>query len=247
MQPLIEINNMSFSYIGINNNRFSVFNDFSLEINKGERIGLIGANGAGKSTFLRILIGLLPDFDGLIKIDSERLDKRSVESIRKKVGYVFQDSDSQLFMTTVSEDIAFGPKNMGLTKEDVDRRVEEAILKTRISDIADRHVYKLSGGQKKLAAIATVLSMSPEIILMDEPSAGLDPANRENLSNVLKDLTNTQIIASHDLDFIYDTCERVVLLSKGEVVADGSCDEILRNEKLLLDNGLRLPLSFRFT
>ncbi len=247
MQHLIEINNMSFSYIGANNNLFSVFSDFNLTVNEGERIGLIGANGAGKSTFLRILIGLLPDFDGLIKIDSERLDKRSVESIRKKVGYVFQDSDSQLFMTTVRDDIAFGPKNMGLTKEDVDRRVEEAILKTRISDIADRHVYKLSGGQKKLAAIATVLSMSPEIILMDEPSAGLDPANRENLSNVLKDLTNTQIIASHDLDFIYDTCERVVLLSKGEVVADGSCDEILRNEKLLLDNGLRLPLSFRFT
>lgn len=245
MPSLIEINNMSFSYSGING-EFPVFNNLNLLIEKGEKIGLIGANGAGKSTFLRILIGLLSDFTGKINIDTKELNRKNVDDIREKVGYVFQDSDSQLFMSTVWEDVAFGPQNKGLSEEEVNTCVKEALIKTRIENLASKQVFKLSGGQKKLASIATVLSMKPEIILMDEPSVALDPANRENLVNVLRSLKNTQIIASHDLDFIYDTCDRVILLSNGVIVADGTTDDILKNKYILENNGLRLPLSFRF-
>lgn len=245
MQSLIEINNLSFTYVKENNSSH-VFKNLNMSVEKGEKIGLIGCNGAGKSTFLRILIGLLTEFEGNIYIDSVELDKNNIGKVREKVGYVFQDSDSQLFMSKVWEDVAFGPQNKGLSDEEVEKCVKAALEKTKIEQLYDRHVFKLSGGQKKLAAIATVLSMNPEIILMDEPSAALDPANRENLVNVLNEIDNTQIIASHDLDFIYDTCDRVVLISKGGIVADGTKDEILRNEELLRGNGLRLPLSFRF-
>ena len=245
MPSLIEINNMSFSYSGING-EFPVFNNLNLLVEKGEKIGLIGANGAGKSTFLRILIGLLSDFTGKIYIDTKELNKKNIDEIREKAGYVFQDSDSQLFMSTVWEDVAFGPQNKGLSEDEVNSCVKEALIKTRIENLSSKQVFKLSGGQKKLASIATVLSMKPEIILMDEPSVALDPANRENLVNVLRSLKNTQIIASHDLDFIYDTCDRVILLSNGVIVADGTTDDILKNKYILEKNGLRLPLSFRF-
>lgn len=171
-----------------------------------------------------------------------QLTKKNLPLIRQKTGYVFQDSNNQLFMTTVYEDVAFAPRNYGLPQTEVDRRVTAALNQVYISDLKNKQIYKLSGGEKKLAAIAGILSMTPDIILMDEPSAALDPKNRRNLIHILNELPQTKLIASHDLDFILDTCSRVLLLSHGELIADGPACEILGNQELLEANSLELPL-----
>ena len=158
-------------------------------------------------------------------------------------GYVFQDSDSQLFLSTVEEDVAFGPKNYGLSEEEVEKRVTDALEKVHITGLRRKSNYKLSGGEKKLAAIATILSMEPDIIIMDEPSIALDPRNRRNLIGILDEIKALKIITSHDLDFVMDTCERVVLLDEGRIIADGPSDTILKDKELLESHGLELPLS----
>ena len=158
--------------------------------------------------------------------------------------YVFQDSDSQLFLSTIYEDVAFAPRNYGLSPKEVEERVNAALQAVHIEDIKNKPIYKLSGGQKKLASIATILSMKPELILLDEPSVALDPKNRRNLIHILNELDVLKIIASHDLDFIYDTCERTILLADGKIVKEGKTEEILLNKELLEQNGLELPLSF---
>ena len=168
----------------------------------------------------------------------------ALNHIREHIGYVFQDSDSQLFMTTVEEDIAFGPQNYGLSPEEVEKRVAHALELTHIEDLRKKQIYKLSGGEKKLAAIATILSMEPDIVLMDEPSVALDPKNRRHLINLLNEMEPMKIIASHDLDFILDTCERTILMWEGEIIADGPTSEILTNEELLDSHGLELPLRY---
>ena len=162
---------------------------------------------------------------------------------------MFQDSDSQLFMNTVEEDVAFGPLNYGFSREEAENSVREALRKTHMEELAGRHIYRLSGGEKKLAAIAGILALQQDngIILMDEPSVSLDPANRENLIEVIRELKGAKLLASHDLDFIYDTCERTILFSGGKIVYDGDTKKLLRDRKLLEENGLRLPLSFRFS
>ena len=169
--------------------------------------------------------------------------KENLSHIREHVGYVFQDSDSQLFLSTVEEDVAFGPKNYGLSDEEVKRRVEEALEKVHITHLRGKHNYKLSGGEKKLAAIATILSMEPDIIIMDEPSIALDPRNRRNLIGILNEISALKIITSHDLDFIMDTCSRALLLDEGRIIADGDVKEVLTDKKLLEEHGLELPLS----
>ncbi len=169
-------------------------------------------------------------------------EKKNLATIREKIGYVFQDSDSQLFMTTAYDDIAFGPRNYGLSEDEVEKRVEHAMKMTGIEHLRDKQIYKMSGGEKKLVSIATVLSMEPEIILMDEPSNSLDPRNRRALINILNSYEGLKIIASHDLDMILDTCETAVLLSGGEMIVMGSAEEILSNRELMEANGLELPL-----
>ena len=223
-----------------------VLKDITFTAHEKDCIGLIGANGAGKSTLLRLLVGLNLDYEGSIRIEEMPVIKEMLPKIREKIGYVFQDSDSQLFMSTVYEDVAFAPRNYGMVEDEVVQRTMDALRKTQIEDLKDRHIYRLSGGQKKLASIATVLSMGAEILLMDEPSAALDPGNRRHLINILNDLQGVKIIASHDLDFIYDTCGRTILLADGKIVKDGKTEEILKDRKLLEENGLELPLSFRF-
>ena len=146
-------------------------------------------------------------------------------------------------MTTVYEDVAFAPRNYGLSEEEVDRRVQSALEAVHIAHLKDKPIYQLSGGEKKLVSIATILSMTPDIILMDEPSVALDPQNRRNLIRVLNEFNHLKIIASHDLDFIWDTCKRVILMAEGQIIADGPVEEILRNQELLEKNGLELPLS----
>ncbi len=245
MKQIIEIENLRFCY----QKEHYVLSDIGLSVAEGESVGIIGANGAGKSTFLRILTGLLPEYEGQIRIAGLSLERKNYGEIRRKLGYVFQDSDSQLFMNTVEEDVAFGPGNYGFSGTEVKEAVRTALEKTRIEKLAKRHVYRLSGGEKKLAAIAGILALQQDegVILMDEPSASLDPANRENLIRVIKELKGAKLLASHDLDFIYDTCARTILLSGGKIAYDGETEKILRDRELLEKNGLRLPLSFRFT
>jgi cobalt/nickel transport system ATP-binding protein len=172
----------------------------------------------------------------------QAVNKKNLNEIRKKTGYVFQDSDSQLFMSTVFEDVAFGPRNYGVPEPEVKKRVMEALNKVHIEELRDRQIYRMSGGQKKLASIATILSMEPEIILLDEPSIALDPKNRRNLIGILNEMPETKIIASHDLDMILDTCDETILLADGSVVSSGPTEEILKNKELLEKYGLELPL-----
>lgn len=235
----INIENLTFAY----QKQHPILKGISLNAGENESIGIIGANGVGKSTFLKILVGLNLDFEGSIRVEEIPLEKKMLAKIREKIGYVFQDSDSQLFMTTVYEDVAFAPRNYGLSEEEVDRRVQSALETVHIAHLKDKPIYQLSGGEKKLVSIATILSMTPDIILMDEPSVALDPQNRRNLIRVLNEFNHLKIIASHDLDFIWDTCKRVILMAEGQIIADGPVEEILRNQELLEKNGLELPLS----
>ncbi|MCQ2406804.1 MAG: energy-coupling factor ABC transporter ATP-binding protein [Oscillospiraceae bacterium] len=234
----IDIEKLSFSY----DKDRRILDNISLQIGENESVGLVGANGVGKSTLLKLLVGLNTGFEGNIRIEEIPVTKNTLPRIREKLGYVFQDSDSQLFMSTVYEDVAFGPRNYGLPSEEVDRRVMDALRMTGIEHLKDKHVYKMSGGEKKLASIATILSMTPDIILMDEPSVALDPQNRRKLINILNSFTHLKIIASHDLDMILDTCSRTVLMSGGRVIFDGKTEEVLSNKELLEANGLELPL-----
>lgn len=235
----IEISNLSFQY----DKSGKILDNITLTANEHDAIGLVGANGAGKSTLLKLLVGLEMPTEGEIRVEHIPLEKSTLAKIRERIGYVFQDSDSQLFMTNVYDDVAFAPRNYGLPEAEVRARVEEALRKTHISHLADKAIYKLSGGEKKLASIATILSLTPDIIVMDEPEAALDPRNRRALINVLNEFDHLKIITSHDLDFIWDTCSRVILLGEGRVVYDGPTEELMYNRELLEANGLELPLS----
>lgn len=231
---ILEAENLSYCYeIGA-----PVLQQVSFQISPGETVGLIGANGAGKSTLLRLMVGLLEGYEGTLHVAGGSVEKKRYREIREKVGYVFQDSESQLFLSTVYEDVAFGPLNYGYPREEVEQRVMSALISVHMEECRDRQIYRLSGGQKKLAALATVLAMSPEVILLDEPSVALDPRNRRNLGKVLNEMSCTKVIASHDLEFLKDTCDRVLLLYQGRIQAQGTPREILGDAALLEENGL---------
>ena len=237
----INIEDLTFAY----SNKIEVLHHISLVVESGESVGLIGANGAGKSTLLKLLVGLAEGYQGSIALGGLRVEKKNLARIRAKAGYVFQDSESQLFLSTVYEDVAFGPRHYGLAEEGVDGRVMEALRKMHIEDLKDRQIYRMSGGQKKLASIATILSLEPKVMLLDEPSIALDPRNRRTLIHILNEIRETKVIATHDLDMVWDTCERTVLISAGRVRKDGKTREILRDKELLEANGLELPLSMQ--
>ena len=245
----INVENLEFAYDRVKDTRKDdsrdnrIIKDVSFRACENDSIGIIGANGVGKSTLLKLLVGLELNFTGQIRVEEIPLEKKTLSRVREKIGYVFQDSDSQLFMTNVYQDVAFAPRNYGLPQEEVDRRVNNALSSVHIEHLRDKPVHALSGGEKKLVSIATILSMIPDIILMDEPSAALDPKNRRNLINILNEFDHMKIITSHDLDFIWDTCNRILLMADGQIVADGTPDEILKNKELLEANGLELPLS----
>ncbi|MGN0321669.1 MAG: energy-coupling factor ABC transporter ATP-binding protein [Oliverpabstia sp.] len=234
----IDVEHVSFGY----DKNHRVLEDICLHAGETDSIGLVGANGVGKSTFLKLLVGLSLDFTGDIRVEEIPVQRETLPQIREKIGYVFQDSDSQLFMSTAFEDIAFAPRNYGLPEAEVEHRVAKALEMTGITHLRDKQIYKMSGGEKKLVSIATILSMTPDIILMDEPSIALDPRNRRNLIRILNSFEHLKIIASHDLDMIWDTCERTILMAEGKIISDGPTKEILSDKELLEANGLELPL-----
>ena len=232
---MIEFQNVSFAY-----GQTPVVENLSFSIQKGETVGLIGANGAGKSTIMKLMLGLLSG-SGSIRVDGLTVNKENLSEIRRKIGFVLQDSDNQMFMPTVYEDMIFGPRNYGLSKEAADEKVDAILEQLGLRELKHRHNHKISGGEKRMAAIATILAMEPEMILMDEPSTALDPVNRRTVINTINRLPQTKLIASHDLDMILDTCQRVILLSHGTIVADGDAETILRNKELLEANRMELP------
>lgn len=240
---LLKIENLSFSY----EDGQKVLADINLIAHDGESIGIIGSNGIGKSTLMKLLVGLNLEYSGVLEVAGHPVNKKNLNHIREHIGYVFQDSDSQLFLSTVEDDVAFGPQNYGLSDEEVEKRVSEALSKVHIEHLRHSHTYKLSGGEKKLAAIATILSMEPDIIIMDEPSIALDPRNRKNLIKILREINSLKLITSHDLDFIMDTCERTILIDDKQIIYDGPTADIMKNEALLTEHGLELPLRYQFS
>ena len=238
-KKMICFENVTYAYPG----EKPVLKDLSFTISKGERVGLIGANGAGKSTVMKAALGLV-NCEGKISIDGMEMCRRNLSAIRKCVGYVLQDSDNQMFMPTVYEDMIFAPLNYGLSREEAERRVDTVLKELGLEDLKHRYNHKISGGEKRMAAIATILAMEPDIILMDEPTAALDPYNRRIVINTIHSLPQTKLITSHDLDMILDTCSRVILLSGGRIVADGPADTILRDKTLLEAHRMELPFCF---
>lgn len=213
-----------------------------LDVSADESVGIVGPNGAGKTTLVNHLNGFFIPQKGTLTIKETQLSKKTREFIRQRVGVVFQNADDQLFMPSVREDIAFGPANQGLGREQIDSRVEQVALVLGISNLLDRPSYRLSQGQKRFAALGTVLAMKPDLLVFDEPTADLDPGNRRKLITLLKGLFGTRIIVSHDLDFIWDTCKRTLIMDGGRIVADDLTTNVLSNEDLLNSHGLELPL-----
>ena len=206
---MIDFNNVSFSY----EPGRPVIENLSFHIEKGEAVGLVGANGAGKSTVMKLLLGLL-EGEGTILVDGLEVKKQNLPEIRKKMGFVFQNSENQMFMPTVYEDMMFGPLNYGVKREEAEKKVDEVLARLNLQHLKHRHNHKLSGGELKMAAIATILAMEPQIILMDEPTASLDPENRRTVIETIRSLGQTKIITSHDPEVIAEVCTRVVELKK---------------------------------
>ncbi len=235
---MIEFQHVSFAY----EKDRPVLKDLSFRIEKGEAVGLIAANGAGKSTLMKLLLGLT-EGEGRILVDEIDVRRDTLPEVRRKLGFVLQNSDNQMFMPTVYEDMMFAPLNYMLSREDADTRVNAVLERLHLENLKHRYNHKISGGEKRMAAIATVLAMEPEAILMDEPTSALDPFNRRIVINTIRELELTKLIASHDLDMILDTCDRVILLSEGCIAADGPAREILYDRTLLERNRMELPLS----
>jgi len=209
----------------------------SFSIEAGENVALIGANGAGKTSLLLSLVGVLPQKSGEIRVGEITLEKKNQRIVRSKVGLVFQNPDDQLFMPDIFEDVAFGPRNFGCGEEETGKRVKSVLSRLRIEHLSERSPLKLSYGEKRLAAIAAVLSMEPEFLLFDEPAAFLDPRARRNLTSILSELPQGKLIATHDLAFAKEMCTRVLILEYGKIVADAG-RELLYDEQALFRAGL---------
>lgn len=235
---MITLENVTCAYPGGK----QVLENINLHIGEGETVGLIGANGAGKSTLMKVLLGLAP-YQGKITIDGQELKRDTLAEVRKTIGFVMQNSDNQMFMPTVYEDMLFGPMNYGATRKEAEEAVEEVLKMLGLEYLKPLYNHKISGGEKRMAAIATILAMRPKVVMMDEPTSALDPYNRRRVMETLKKISGTKILASHDLDFILDTCDRVLLLGEGRLVADGKAEKILSDGALLERYRLELPLS----
>jgi cobalt/nickel transport system ATP-binding protein len=214
-----------------------------LSVEHGERVAVLGPNGAGKTTFVLHLNALLTG-EGELEVAGLTVEKANAWELRSRVGLIFQDPDDQLFMPTVREDVAFGPLNMKLPREEVDVRVAQALRTVRMEHALDRAPHQLSMGERRRVAIATVLAMTPTLLVLDEPSANLDPRSRRELLDLLATLPQTLLVVTHDLPFAAELCERAVILSAGRIVADADCDEILADGDLLAVHDLEIPAGF---
>ena len=247
---MIQFENVTYAY----ERGKTVLSEVSFEIGEGETVGLIGANGAGKSTVMKLLLGLAgpgagkesgSQTEGRILVDGLEVIPRNLAEIRRKLGFVLQNSDNQMFMPTVIEDMLFGLLNYGMSRQEALQRADSVLKELGQEKLRNLYNHKISGGEKRMAAVATVLAMDPEVLLMDEPTSALDPYNRRIIIETIRKLPRTKIITSHDLDMIYDTCSRVILLSQGTVAADGPAEEILKDRELLEANRMELPLRFQ--
>jgi cobalt/nickel transport system ATP-binding protein len=240
---MLEVQNLKYSY----NNDYQALKGVSLKINEGDMVALLGKNGAGKSTLFLHLNGIYEPDEGKVFIDGEELkyDKKSLLKFRQKVGIVFQNPDDQIFAPTVEEDVAFGPLNLGLAMEEVQDRVEEALARVGMSGTEKIAPHHLSGGQKKRVAIAGILAMKPEIMVLDEPTAGLDPQGVENLVKLLKELNDegiTIVISTHEVDLVPDYANKVFVLVDGELIAEGTPKEIFAQPEVLERAHLKIPI-----
>lgn len=241
--PSLKVSNLAYAYPDGHQALFGV----DLEIAKGERVALLGPNGAGKTTLVLHLNGIIAAMSGSVAVAGRIIDssdKDSIRHIRERVGIVFQDPDDQLFMPTVGEDVAFGPHNFGLRGAELDRVVDEALSKVGMLEFKERPPHHLSFGQRRRVAVATVLAMKPEILVLDEPSSNLDPASRRELAEILRSLDVTILMVTHDLPYALELCERSVILSGGVIVADAPTREIFSNQELLKSHRLELPVGF---
>jgi cobalt/nickel transport system ATP-binding protein len=230
---VLRIESLHFSYP----DGHTALQDVSLNLCAGEKVALVGPNGAGKSTLMLHLNGILTG-EGTISVGGMALEKKNLPVIRAMVGMVFQNPDDQLFSPTVFEDVAFGPLHMGLPEDEVRRRVDAALQRVRMESYAERLSHHLSVGEKKRIAIATVLSMDPQVLVLDEPSAGLDPRARRALINLLREMPITMLVSTHDLAMAREVFPRMVIMDEGRIVADGSTAELMKDEKLLEAHGL---------
>lgn len=218
--------------------------DICLNLHPGEAVALVGGNGAGKSTLLLHLTGCLLPPPGTLSMDTVPIDKKQLENLRKKVGMVFQNPDDQLFMPTVYDDVAFGPQNMGLSSAEVQERVHQALAVVGAEKLAQRPPYKLSGGEKRLVAIASVLAMEPHTLVFDEPTSNLDPRARRQFIRLLQTMHHTRLIATHDLDLVLELCPRTIIMREGRIHADGPTRELFADATLLEHCHLEQPLAF---
>ena len=217
--------------------------DISFRIEPGECVGLVGPTGAGKSTLGMCIAGLVFPQTGKIIVGDVEIVRKNIAEARKKVGLIFQNPDDQLFMPTLYDDVAFGPLNQGVKGEELDLKVKKALADRGIEKLGNKFPGHLSGGQKRLASLAAVLVMEPEVLILDEPSSNLDPHSRRNLIEQLGALANTRIIAGHDLEMVLDICHRVLILSGGRLIADGDPIQLLGDKSLMEPNDLEVPHS----
>ncbi|HRD11225.1 MAG TPA: ABC transporter ATP-binding protein [Mycobacterium sp.] len=238
--PAIRVENLSYHYP---DGRVAL-DGVDLNIAPGERVAILGPNGAGKTTLMLHLNGVLSAGSGTVEIGGMALNRKNLREIRRRVGVVFQDPDDQLFMPTVAQDVAFGPANFGVTGDALAERVQAALEIVSMTEHADRSPAHLSGGQRRRAALATVLACEPEILVLDEPSANLDPVARRELAETLATLSATMVIVTHDLPYAAQLCERAIVLDSGVVVADDSVTAVLSDRELLAAHRLELPWGF---
>ena len=238
--PVLDLRGLAFRYPGSQQALFGV----DLHVHAGERVALLGPNGAGKTTLVLHLNGVLRAGAGTVSVSGLSVDDANLAEIRRRVGIVFQDPDDQLFMPTVRDDVAFGPANLGLRGAELEARVAMALAAVGVADLADRVPHHLSFGQRRRVAIATVLAMEPDILVLDEPTSNLDPASRRELADILRALPVTVLMVTHDLPYAAELCERSLILSGGVVVADGPTLELLADPELLTSHRLELPWGF---
>ncbi len=239
-EPVLEVRDLAYAYPDGHQALFGV----TLDVKRGERVALLGPNGAGKTTLVLHLNAILEAGHGTVTVAGTPVSRATATDVRRKVGLVFQDPDDQLFMPTVADDVAFGPANLGLRGPELAARVAAALDLVGMGEFASRPPHHLSFGQRRRVAVATVLAMQPEILVLDEPSSNLDPASRRELADILLGLDITVLMVTHDLPYALELCPRSVLLSDGVIVADGATRDILSDEPLMRAHRLELPFGF---